>query len=113
MSVRTPIFTTPSEIFPAAGAADAAPASRAAASAKEVSETRTRPLMCASLSPRSDAEEALQRLHAALELGPCDDVDDPAALEQEVAVGQRGDEPEVLLDEDHGVAALLQRPHRA
>src|SRR5512138_2609362 len=110
MSVRTPIFTKPSDSLSAAAAPPARP--RAAAAAR-ASDTRARPLIFVFLSPRSDAEEALQRVHPALELGPCDDVDDAPALEQEVAVRERGDEAEVLLDEDDGVAAVLQGPDGA
>src|SRR5512145_2061234 len=102
MSVRTPILTEPPETFSCAGAREASSATATA------SDQRTALFMCAVLSPRLHAEELVQRLQLSLQLLLRDLIDDPAALDQQVAIGERGDEAEVLLDEGDGEPALLE-----
>src|SRR6266545_2721708 len=101
MSVSTPIFTTPSETLSCASAPAAASAMRAMRDTRAMRSMRIP--FCG-----SDSQEALQRLHAAFQLSPPHDVHDAAPLDEEVPIGERRDEPEVLLDEDDRVAALLQ-----
>src|SRR5215208_5881106 len=110
MSVRTPIFTTLSVTFPAAGAGSAAAARAAPARSTREQRIRTRRCMDGPFTgdTASDAEEAVQRLHPSGQILRRDEVDDPPVLEQVVAVGERGGEAEVLLGEDDGEAALLQ-----
>src|SRR5689334_1790210 len=141
MSVSTPTLTTPSEICAAAGAAAKAARARARArvratvaaavvaaadwtigAAVEVPvaaavEARCRLVLAMGPPFRwvcrwdSDAKESMERLLAPLQPGSRDHIDDAAVLDQVMAVRERGDEAEVLLDQDHGEALLLERPH--
>src|SRR5512142_47554 len=109
MSVSTPIFTTPSETL---SAASPLPANASSAPIAMVRIARVMPAFPfrfrAATWDRSDTEELLQRLLLAFELLLLQPVDDAPALDEVVAVGERRDEPEVLLHEDHGEAALLE-----
>src|SRR5512145_1459310 len=95
MSVRTPMRTTSSEAFPLPWAS--APA---AASAMNV-QTATRAMRSMRFPfPWSHAQEAVQRLQPSFQIRLLDDVHDAPPLDQEVPIGERRDEAEVLLDED-------------
>src|ERR1700732_5478222 len=61
----------------------------------------------------SDAKESMERLLAPLQPGSRDHIDDATVLDQVVTVRERSDEAEILLDQDHGEALLLERPHDA
>src|SRR5512143_2283252 len=103
MSVRTPIFTTPSEILsaarPAAGRNSAAIIIRPDAS-RFMGDLV---LGCWLL----DAQVALQLVHALLERVAREGVDDAPVLHDVVAVGQLRGDPEVLLHQDHREPLLL------
>src|SRR5579864_22687 len=127
MSVSTPTLTTPSEICAAAGPAAqrasarvrAAASAAVGAAAEGAVEARFRlvramgPPFDEGLSTASDAKESMERLLAPLQSGSRDNIDDAAVLDQVVAIRERRDEAEVLLDQDHGEALLLERPHDA
>src|SRR5262245_15502154 len=59
-------------------------------------------------SSRSNAEILMELGHVRLEVAVGDAVDDAAVLHQVVAVGDRGGEAEVLLDQQDGEAVRLQ-----
>src|SRR6266851_4316638 len=119
MSVSTPTLTTPSEICAAAGPAAKAASARVRATVEAAVAARFR--LVRAIGPpfrrvcrwASDAKESMERLLAPLQPGARDHVDDAAVLNQVVAVGERRDEAEILLDQDHGEALLLERPHDA
>src|SRR6202166_2547297 len=128
MSVSTPTLTTPSEICAAAGPAAkmASPRVRAAIEATVEAAVEARVRLVRAIGPPflrvcrcdgpqmpSDAKESMERLLAPLQPGARDHIDDAAVLDQVVAVRERSDEAEVLLDQDHGEALLLERPHDA
>src|SRR5512133_309708 len=106
MSVRTPIFTTPSETFPLAWAS----APEAARVMNVQTATRAMRSMRFPFS-WSHAQEAMQRLQPSFHICLPDDVDDAPPLDEEVPVGEGRDEAEVLLDEDDREPALLQGAH--
>src|SRR5579863_9580449 len=56
----------------------------------------------------SDAQVLVQQCHFGLKLAGCETLDDPSALHDVEAVGERGGEAEVLLGHDDGVALLAQ-----
>src|SRR5512134_1740956 len=103
MSVRTPIFTTPSEILPL-------PWASAPAAARAIHVQTARRAMRSMQFPFSwsHAQEAMQRLQPSFQVRLLDDVHDAPPLDQEVAIGERRDEAKVLLDEDDREPALLQ-----
>src|SRR5947208_16272034 len=104
MSVRTPTFTTSSEIWAESGRATSA---SAAASAMFRDLAMSPPLS----SETSDAQETVERLAASVDLVSRDHIDDAPSLHEVMAVGERRDEAEILLDEDHRETALPQLAH--
>src|SRR5580693_5010677 len=111
MSVSTPTFTTSSEIC--AAAEPAAHRASATVRARFRLVRAMGPPLSLDLRRFSDAEEALERLSAALQPVVRDHVDDAAMLDEVVTVRERSDEAEILLDQDHGETLLLERPHHA
>src|ERR1700676_4506349 len=126
MSVSTPTLTTPSETCAAAGPAAKTARARVRAAVKTAVKTAVgarfrlvraigppflRVGRCDGPQMPSDAKESMERLLAPLQPGARDHIDDAAMLDQVVAVRERRDEAEVLLDQDHGEALLLERPH--
>src|SRR5579862_2286861 len=127
MSVSTPTLTTPSEICAPAGPAAPRASARVRAVASAAVEVTAGAAIAArfrlvramgpplyeGLSTASDAKESMERLLAPLQPGSRDHIDDAAMLDEVMAVRERRDEAEVLLDQDHGEALLLERPHDA
>src|SRR2546425_12922200 len=108
-SLRTPILTTPSEIWACAGPT---------ASATAASSARTRRVIMRGLLSRVcpdaglDPEVLVQRVHPGRERSVGDHIDDASVLHHVVTVGDRGREAEILLDEEDGEALRLEAPDR-
>src|SRR6476469_7313886 len=101
MSVRTPILVTSS--------AQALPANKAVAAVPSINVVRR----ISYFPPEfdfviSDAEVALELLLIGRQLAVLDHIDDLAMLDDEVTVRDSGREMEVLLNEQHREATLLQ-----
>src|SRR6266702_8181601 len=61
-----------------------------------------------SFADRSYAERGVELVHVGGELGVGKSIDDLAVLDHVVAVGDRGREPEVLLDQEDRKTLLLE-----
>src|ERR1039457_47296 len=102
MSVNTPTFTTSSLTC----------ATAAAVPTRIRIPPRAMLLKVCLISPpyvlRSDSQESVERLHAPSNLVFRDHIDNPTMFDEVMPVSKAGHESEVLLDEDHGQAALLE-----
>src|SRR3989442_6395895 len=108
MSVNTPTFTTSPETC----------ATAAAVLMRISIPPRAMLLKTRFISPpswlRSDSQESVKRFHARCDLVFRDHIDNSTVLDEVMPVGKLGHESEVLLDQDHGQAALGETAdHRA
>src|SRR4029453_15337243 len=95
----------PSESSAAAGPAASSTAARTRAIRKVILQT---PFVAGNGSAALYPEGIVEPGHACGEVGVGDPVPHPAVLHDVVAVGHGGGEAEVLLDEEHGEARILQ-----
>src|SRR5215470_5708199 len=105
MSVRTPIFTAFPEIFSCASAGLAAPATTLRAAQADTADTNPN-LMNASYD--LDLEIFMQHVLLVFQLVPGNFGHDAAVLDDVHPIGERRGEVKILLDEDDGVALLLE-----